>query len=440
MGIPLRQQIRVGAYVLKQRLRGRDRYPLVLMLEPLVPLQSRLRRLRQDRLSGADPEPAPVGRGVPRRGRRMRRADRLDPGRRTADPQGDRRDREGVGRAQEVRLPVHQRAPGREEDRPVHAEPLPHLLDPSRRAARAPRPLGLPGRRVRPRGRGDPAAARARLPRQRQRHAVRRRRAGARSRRSSTTSPRSSTSRASRCRPATPTSGRPTRRTSSTGARPSSCSATSSARGRGKRWRLNHSSLYLDFLAGNQDYRCTPWGNPTRNIFGWQRPCYLLGEGYARTFKELMETTDWDALRHRQLREMRQLHGALRLRGDRGDRCGPPPAEGARGRAPPDRDRARRWRPRSRSSTSGRRNTCSSAIVRGCGRRATGTRGPASRAQRRGVALRPGAARALRNPARGSRRGTARSCARPGCRCRSRAACGRARSAGPGRSRARAPA
>ena len=65
-------------------------------------------------------------------------------------------------------------------------------------------------------------------------------------------------------------------------------------RGRGKRWRLNQSSLYLDFLAGNQEYRCTPWGNPTRNIFGWQRPCYLLGEGYASSFKELMETTDWD--------------------------------------------------------------------------------------------------------------------------------------------------
>jgi len=65
-------------------------------------------------------------------------------------------------------------------------------------------------------------------------------------------------------------------------------------RGRGKRWRLNHSSLYLDFLAGNQEYRCTPWGNPTRNVFGWQRPCYLLGQGYASSFKELMETTDWD--------------------------------------------------------------------------------------------------------------------------------------------------
>lgn len=61
-----------------------------------------------------------------------------------------------------------------------------------------------------------------------------------------------------------------------------------------KRWKFNHSSLFLDFLAGNQTYHCTPWGNPTRNIFGWQKPCYLIGEGYVRTFKELMEDTDWE--------------------------------------------------------------------------------------------------------------------------------------------------
>jgi hopanoid biosynthesis associated radical SAM protein HpnH len=61
-----------------------------------------------------------------------------------------------------------------------------------------------------------------------------------------------------------------------------------------KRWRFSQSSLFLDFLAGNQTFHCTPWGNPTRTYFGWQRPCYLLGEGYAKSFKELMETTDWD--------------------------------------------------------------------------------------------------------------------------------------------------
>lgn len=64
--------------------------------------------------------------------------------------------------------------------------------------------------------------------------------------------------------------------------------------GKGKNWAFNQSSLYLDFLAGNQTYQCTPWGNPTRNVFGWQKPCYLLvGEGYAPTFKALMEETEW---------------------------------------------------------------------------------------------------------------------------------------------------
>jgi hopanoid biosynthesis associated radical SAM protein HpnH len=67
-------------------------------------------------------------------------------------------------------------------------------------------------------------------------------------------------------------------------------------RGRGGRnWSFNQSSLFLDFLAGNQQYQCTPWANPTRTIFGWQRPCYLLGEGYVPTFRELMEETDWES-------------------------------------------------------------------------------------------------------------------------------------------------
>ncbi|MDN0076229.1 adenosyl-hopene transferase HpnH [Crenobacter sp. SG2303] len=68
------------------------------------------------------------------------------------------------------------------------------------------------------------------------------------------------------------------------------------ARGRGgKNWAFSQSSLFLDFLAGNQTYHCTPWGNPARTVFGWQRPCYLLGEGYVGSFRELMEETDWDA-------------------------------------------------------------------------------------------------------------------------------------------------
>ena len=67
------------------------------------------------------------------------------------------------------------------------------------------------------------------------------------------------------------------------------------ARGEGgKKWPLSQSTLFLNFLAGNEAYHCTPWGNPTRTVFGWQKPCYLLGEGYAKTFKELMEDTRWD--------------------------------------------------------------------------------------------------------------------------------------------------
>ena len=64
--------------------------------------------------------------------------------------------------------------------------------------------------------------------------------------------------------------------------------------GRGKKWRFSQSTLFMDFLAGNQEYRCTPWGNPTRNVFGWQRPCYLLNEGYVASFAELLEETEWD--------------------------------------------------------------------------------------------------------------------------------------------------
>jgi hopanoid biosynthesis associated radical SAM protein HpnH len=63
---------------------------------------------------------------------------------------------------------------------------------------------------------------------------------------------------------------------------------------RKKHWDFNQSPLFLEFLMGKQDYQCTPWGNPTYNIFGWQRPCYLLQDGYAPTFKELIETTNWD--------------------------------------------------------------------------------------------------------------------------------------------------
>ncbi len=63
---------------------------------------------------------------------------------------------------------------------------------------------------------------------------------------------------------------------------------------RKRRWRFNQSPLFLEFLMGKRDYQCTPWGNPTYNVFGWQKPCYLLQDGYVSSFKELLESTAWE--------------------------------------------------------------------------------------------------------------------------------------------------
>ncbi|MBV8956355.1 MAG: adenosyl-hopene transferase HpnH [Solirubrobacterales bacterium] len=67
------------------------------------------------------------------------------------------------------------------------------------------------------------------------------------------------------------------------------------ADGRRQRWRLNHSPLFLDFLEGKVELQCTAWGIPSYSLFGWQRPCYLMADGYAKTYRELIDTTDWDA-------------------------------------------------------------------------------------------------------------------------------------------------
>jgi hopanoid biosynthesis associated radical SAM protein HpnH len=66
------------------------------------------------------------------------------------------------------------------------------------------------------------------------------------------------------------------------------------ADGRRRRWRLNHSPVFLDFLEGKLDFGCTAWGIPSYGVFGWQRPCYLMADGYAKTYEELVETTEWE--------------------------------------------------------------------------------------------------------------------------------------------------
>jgi hopanoid biosynthesis associated radical SAM protein HpnH len=66
------------------------------------------------------------------------------------------------------------------------------------------------------------------------------------------------------------------------------------ADGRRRRWRLNHSPLFLDFLEGKADFDCTAWAIPSYSLLGWQRPCYLMADGYVKTYRELVEETDWE--------------------------------------------------------------------------------------------------------------------------------------------------
>ena len=132
---------------------------------------------------------------------------------------------------------------------------------------------------------------------------------------------------------------------------------------RGKtKWRFSQSALYMDFLAGNQTYQCTPWGTPTRNIFGWQRPCYLLGEGYARRpSRELMETTEWDRYGTGNYEKCADCMVHCGYEGTAVEDTLAPAVEGADGQAARLPHRRRRWRPRFRSRTSGRPSSSSRA-------------------------------------------------------------------------------
>ena len=88
------------------------------------------------------------------------------------------------------------------------------------------------------------------------------------------------------------------------------------ADGHRKKWRLNHSPLFLDFLEGKRDFQCTAWGIPSFSVFGWQRPCYLMADGYATTTRSCRDDR-LVQVRARSRRALRQLHGPLRLRAHR---------------------------------------------------------------------------------------------------------------------------
>ena len=282
----------VGSYILRQRLKGRKRYPLVLMLEPLFrcnlacvgcgkidyPDAILNKRLSvQECLDAVDECGAPM----------------------VAIPGGEPLIHKEIGEivkgivdAQEIRLAVHQCAAARKEAASVRAVAVPVLLGASRRLEASSRQVGVHGRRLR-QGRdaikaakakgfsvnvnctvfdGHPAEDIAAFLDLTEQLGV-----------GVSISPGYAYERA------------PDQEHFLSRRKTKELFRNVFALGKSKNWNLTHSGMFLDFLAGNQEFHCTPWGMPTRNIFGWQKPCYLLGEGYAKTFTELMETTDWDA-------------------------------------------------------------------------------------------------------------------------------------------------
>ncbi len=312
MGIPLRQMTSVGSLRGSTAHRGAQALSAGADARAPVPLQPRLRGLRQDRLSRQDPEPAAVAsRSASRRSTSAaRRSSRSPAASRCCTRRWPRSSQGIIARKKFVYLCTNALLMEKKLDQ---YEPSPYFvwsvhLDGNREHAR---PVGLPAGRLR---------------HARSRRSARPRRAASAStstarcstastptrwRRSSTTCRRWAST-ASRCRRATPTSARPTRSTSSTGTRTKELFRDIFRKGRGaKKWSFNQSGLFLDFLAGNQDYHCTPWGEPDAQRL---RLAAALLPARRRLRPELQGADGGDRLgrlRHRQLREVRRLHGPL---------------------------------------------------------------------------------------------------------------------------------
>ena len=366
MAVPLNQALRVGAYVVKQHLRGRQALSAGADAGAAVPLQPGLRRLRQDRLPGRDPQPAPVGRGLPGGGRRVRRAGGGDRRRRAAAAQGDAADRRGHRwRASKfVYLCTNALLLEKKIDQ---YKPHPyftwdvHLDGDREQHDRSVSQDGVYDRAVAAHEGGEGA----RLPRQHQRHAVRRRASRSAWRRffddvtamgvdGIMISPGYAYERApdQRAFPqpaqdqgAVPRHLPPRPRASGLEVQP---------------------VVAVPGLPGRQPDATTARPGATRRATcsAGSGPATCWARATPRRFKELMEDDRLGPLRHRQLREMRRLHGALRLRGDGGGRCGAP-AAGRRGggAARPAHRRADGAGDPARS-TSARPSTCSAATCR----------------------------------------------------------------------------
>ena len=305
-----------------EALAATKRYPLVLMLEPLYRCNLACAGCGKIQYPHARAEAAAVRRGLPARGRRVRRADGVDPGRRAADAPRDRRDRRtGSSRGRSTstsaptRLLLEEKldlfTPSKYLTFSVHLDGLRERHD-ARSVGEGIFDEGVPR---------DPRGARARLPRHHEHDALRR------------TDPehravlRLPERRARRrghdglARP-TPTRRRPTRSTSCRRAAPRSSSPRSSRAAGAEALALQPVAALPRVPRGQGATSTARRGAiPSYSIFGWQKPCYLIQDGYAESFRELLETTDVGELRAAERQPaVRELHGALRLRADRGAR------------------------------------------------------------------------------------------------------------------------
>jgi hypothetical protein len=310
VGIPLIQQVRVGAYILGKRLRGVEKYPLVLMLEPLFRCNLACPGCGKIDYRGCDPQQAAErGRNAGMRSTNAARRS-FHSRRRAADPQGDRRDRSRHRRAQEVRLRSAPTACCWKRSSHLFSRALSDLsrsistalrehhdkavsqkgvFDKAVKAIKAAQDAGFAVNVNATIFDGIPPRT---LPR-------------------SSITPRSLTS-ACRFRRAMPMSARPIRRTFSIGKRPRSCSARCSRSGRAAGSSCTP-RLFLDFLAGNQEYECTPWGNARAQYLRLAEALLSARRGLYRDLQGADGNHQLGFLRHRQLREVRGLHGALRL-------------------------------------------------------------------------------------------------------------------------------
>ena len=297
MAIPLLQKPQVGAYVVRQHLRRAQALSARADAGAAVPLQSRLRRLRQDRLPGQDPQPAAVASTIAwRRSTNAARRWCRSPAASRCCTSEIAQIVEGIIAREQVRLPLHQcAADGEEARRSSSRSPYfvwsVHLDGDREMHDRSVCEEGVYDRAVAAIAQGQGAG----LPRQHQLHAVRRRRAGAR-RELLRQREGDWASTASRCRPAMPTSARPTRSISSTARRPSSCSATSSAAAAAARLVVQPVRACSSISSpATRNTTARPGAIRRATCSAGSGPAICWAKAMRSTFKELMEETDWDS-------------------------------------------------------------------------------------------------------------------------------------------------